>query len=43
MTKQQTLKHVTGAERTHLEQLIEVLELRSETERAANRLVTAAP
>jgi hypothetical protein len=37
-----TLKHVNGAEREYLEKLIEVLELRSETERAQGRLVSAA-
>jgi hypothetical protein len=42
MAKQQNLKHVSGAERTHLEQLIKALELWSETERSKNRLVSAS-
>jgi hypothetical protein len=36
------LKHVTGDERTHLELLIETLELRSETHHANNELASAA-
>jgi len=42
MSKQTTLAPVTGAEREYLERLVEALELRSETERSQNKLVSAA-
>jgi hypothetical protein len=40
--KKQTLKHVAGDELAFLEQLIEILELRSEAQRKQGKLVEAA-
>jgi hypothetical protein len=42
MSKQTTLTPVAGAEREHLERLVQALDQRAETERSQNRLVSAA-